>query len=319
MSSARSQGEGAARPPPGGLCPQPEGRRSAAASRADWRDGGEGEGRCGVGGVRDGGCEPGEGAGKVSAAAGFLRCPGCCGACSPRCLRQLRRTRKGGTERPGLPRPTAPPGSRDGQLPAGRKQAWAASGAAPAGSGRSAGAQPGGVTGSFLFASRERLKEAVRLRLREFDVGDRFSHLPLRKASVLLPLTVRAGKLHLLLTVRSMQVGETEPPLRRHELCAQRRESSGEVQFRAVLSVCSAQVPALPHVPGPACHSAAQQPAEGHRQAFLYTNHFSVHTQKMADAQKAVTVKHKFQVRNGNVVCCYFSKTIDNAMQLSSV
>ncbi|XP_054245791.1 peroxisomal coenzyme A diphosphatase NUDT7 [Indicator indicator] len=53
---------------------------------------------------------------------------------------------------------------------------------------------------------RKRLKETVRLRLREFDVGDRFSHLPLRKASVLLPLMVRAGKLHLLLTVRSMQL-----------------------------------------------------------------------------------------------------------------
>lgn len=60
---------------------------------------------------------------------------------------------------------------------------------------------------SFLFAPRNSIKEKARLRLREFDVRDRFSHLPLARASVLLPLMVRAGKLHLLLTVRSMQVG----------------------------------------------------------------------------------------------------------------
>ncbi|XP_065518896.1 peroxisomal coenzyme A diphosphatase NUDT7 [Lathamus discolor] len=59
---------------------------------------------------------------------------------------------------------------------------------------------------SFLFAPRNSIKEKARLRLREFDVRDRFSHLPLARASVLLPLMVRAGKLHLLLTVRSMQL-----------------------------------------------------------------------------------------------------------------
>ncbi|NWW97233.1 NUDT7 diphosphatase, partial [Rhynochetos jubatus] len=56
------------------------------------------------------------------------------------------------------------------------------------------------------LSARRSAKEAARLRLRECDVGDRFSHLPLPKASVLLPLMVRAGKLHLLLTVRSMQL-----------------------------------------------------------------------------------------------------------------
>ncbi|NXW83487.1 NUDT7 diphosphatase, partial [Alopecoenas beccarii] len=44
---------------------------------------------------------------------------------------------------------------------------------------------------------RTRVQQRARLRLREFDVGGRFSHLPLPKASVLL---------HLLLTVRSMQL-----------------------------------------------------------------------------------------------------------------
>ncbi|XP_076205197.1 peroxisomal coenzyme A diphosphatase NUDT7 isoform X2 [Aptenodytes patagonicus] len=53
---------------------------------------------------------------------------------------------------------------------------------------------------------RKSVKEKAVLRLREFDVGDKFSRLPLPKASVLLPLMVREGKLHLLLTVRSMQL-----------------------------------------------------------------------------------------------------------------
>ncbi|XP_062474261.1 peroxisomal coenzyme A diphosphatase NUDT7 isoform X1 [Pezoporus occidentalis] len=53
---------------------------------------------------------------------------------------------------------------------------------------------------------RNSIKEKARLRLRDFDVRDRFSHLPLARAAVLLPLMVRAGKLHLLLTVRSMQL-----------------------------------------------------------------------------------------------------------------
>ncbi|NWU63078.1 NUDT7 diphosphatase, partial [Pterocles burchelli] len=53
---------------------------------------------------------------------------------------------------------------------------------------------------------RERVKEKARLRLRAFDVGDKFSRLPLAKASVLLPLLVRGGRLHLLLTVRALQL-----------------------------------------------------------------------------------------------------------------
>ncbi|XP_032925464.1 peroxisomal coenzyme A diphosphatase NUDT7-like isoform X2 [Catharus ustulatus] len=48
--------------------------------------------------------------------------------------------------------------------------------------------------------------EEARCRLREFDVGDKFCRLPLPRAAVLLPLVVRRGRLHLLLTVRSMQL-----------------------------------------------------------------------------------------------------------------
>ncbi|NWU94207.1 NUDT7 diphosphatase, partial [Upupa epops] len=53
---------------------------------------------------------------------------------------------------------------------------------------------------------RQDVKERARLRLRAFDVGDRFSRLPLPRAAVLLPLLLRDGRLHLLLTVRSMQL-----------------------------------------------------------------------------------------------------------------
>ncbi|XP_025963436.1 peroxisomal coenzyme A diphosphatase NUDT7 [Dromaius novaehollandiae] len=55
-------------------------------------------------------------------------------------------------------------------------------------------------------AERRSIREAARARLREHDVGGRFSGLPLPKASVLLPLVVRGGALCLLLTVRSMQL-----------------------------------------------------------------------------------------------------------------
>ncbi|NXO01258.1 NUDT7 diphosphatase, partial [Rhinopomastus cyanomelas] len=52
----------------------------------------------------------------------------------------------------------------------------------------------------------EDVKERARRRLLAFDVGDRFSRLPLPKAAVLLPLLLRDGQLHLLLTVRSLQL-----------------------------------------------------------------------------------------------------------------
>uniref|UniRef100_A0A8C5T4N8 Peroxisomal coenzyme A diphosphatase NUDT7 n=1 Tax=Malurus cyaneus samueli TaxID=2593467 RepID=A0A8C5T4N8_9PASS len=64
----------------------------------------------------------------------------------------------------------------------------------------------GGSRCSALPAPRQRLMEHARRRLREFDVGDKFSRLPLPRAAVLLPLMVRGGRLHLLFTVRSMQL-----------------------------------------------------------------------------------------------------------------
>uniref|UniRef100_A0A8V0XVT3 Peroxisomal coenzyme A diphosphatase NUDT7 n=1 Tax=Gallus gallus TaxID=9031 RepID=A0A8V0XVT3_CHICK len=59
---------------------------------------------------------------------------------------------------------------------------------------------------SSVCKGAESIKGKAKLRLRECDVGDKFSHLPLRKASVLLPLLLRDGALCLLLTVRSMQL-----------------------------------------------------------------------------------------------------------------
>lgn len=64
----------------------------------------------------------------------------------------------------------------------------------------------GGCRCSALPAPRQGVMEEARRRLRQFDVGDKFSRLPLPRAAVLLPLMVRGDRLHLLLTVRSMQV-----------------------------------------------------------------------------------------------------------------
>uniref|UniRef100_A0A8D0BNV9 Nudix hydrolase domain-containing protein n=1 Tax=Salvator merianae TaxID=96440 RepID=A0A8D0BNV9_SALMN len=51
---------------------------------------------------------------------------------------------------------------------------------------------------------RMNMKDKVRLKLRQLDVGNKYSHLPLPKASVLIPLIVKDGKLCILFTVRSM-------------------------------------------------------------------------------------------------------------------
>ncbi|NWV21123.1 NUDT7 diphosphatase, partial [Origma solitaria] len=64
----------------------------------------------------------------------------------------------------------------------------------------------GGSRCSALPAPSQGVTENARRRLRELDVGDKFSRLPLPRAAVLLPLLVRGGRLHLLLTVRSMQL-----------------------------------------------------------------------------------------------------------------
>ncbi|XP_073438902.1 peroxisomal coenzyme A diphosphatase NUDT7 isoform X2 [Dendrobates tinctorius] len=54
--------------------------------------------------------------------------------------------------------------------------------------------------------SAEHKREKIKSRLEKYDVGSRYTHIPLPKASILLPLLIKQGKPHLLLTVRSMQL-----------------------------------------------------------------------------------------------------------------
>ncbi|XP_075693257.1 peroxisomal coenzyme A diphosphatase NUDT7 [Rhinoderma darwinii] len=52
----------------------------------------------------------------------------------------------------------------------------------------------------------DNVREKIKSLLEKYDVGSRYDHIPLKKASILLPLLIRQGKPHLLLTVRSMQL-----------------------------------------------------------------------------------------------------------------
>lgn len=53
---------------------------------------------------------------------------------------------------------------------------------------------------------RMSIKERTKEKLRKYDIGTKYSHLPFPKASVLVPVFVKDGKLHFLLTVRSMKL-----------------------------------------------------------------------------------------------------------------
>uniref|UniRef100_A0A8D0BHK7 Nudix hydrolase domain-containing protein n=1 Tax=Salvator merianae TaxID=96440 RepID=A0A8D0BHK7_SALMN len=85
--------------------------------------------------------------------------------------------------------------------------------------------------------------DKVRLRLRQLDIGNKYSHLPLPKASVLIPLIVKGGKLCLLFTVRSMALrrspgevcfpGGRSEPRDRDETVTALREAEEEVGLPA--------------------------------------------------------------------------------------
>uniref|UniRef100_A0A2R9BZ45 Nudix hydrolase 7 n=1 Tax=Pan paniscus TaxID=9597 RepID=A0A2R9BZ45_PANPA len=61
---------------------------------------------------------------------------------------------------------------------------------------------------------RNSLLDDAKARLRKYDIGGKYSHLPYNKYSVLLPLVAKEGKLHLLFTVRSEKLCEVlAPPL----------------------------------------------------------------------------------------------------------
>ncbi|XP_019391456.1 PREDICTED: peroxisomal coenzyme A diphosphatase NUDT7 isoform X3 [Crocodylus porosus] len=62
------------------------------------------------------------------------------------------------------------------------------------------------AAGCWANRRRKSIKDKAKISLRNYDVGDKFSHLPLTKASVLMPLMVKDEKLHVLFTVRSMKV-----------------------------------------------------------------------------------------------------------------
>ncbi|XP_043937745.1 peroxisomal coenzyme A diphosphatase NUDT7 [Protopterus annectens] len=94
---------------------------------------------------------------------------------------------------------------------------------------------------------KERTKEA----LRKYDTGTKYSHLPFPKASVLVPIFVKDGKLHLILTVRSMKLqtfkgevcfpgGKLEPE-DQNEIDTAVREAEEEIGLEAkdVDVVCS--------------------------------------------------------------------------------
>ncbi|KAG8143982.1 hypothetical protein E2320_001113 [Naja naja] len=57
-----------------------------------------------------------------------------------------------------------------------------------------------------IESGRMCIKEKAKLQLRKLDIGDKFSNLQLPKASVLIPLMVKDGKLCLLFTLRSTKV-----------------------------------------------------------------------------------------------------------------
>ncbi|XP_077144498.1 peroxisomal coenzyme A diphosphatase NUDT7 isoform X1 [Ranitomeya variabilis] len=65
---------------------------------------------------------------------------------------------------------------------------------------------PGEDNAEEPSADDKSIREKIKSRLEKYDVGSRYTHIPLPKASILLPLLIKQGKLHLLLTVRSMQL-----------------------------------------------------------------------------------------------------------------
>ncbi|XP_044843481.1 peroxisomal coenzyme A diphosphatase NUDT7 isoform X3 [Mauremys mutica] len=83
------------------------------------------------------------------------------------------------------------------------------------------------------------IKDKAKISLRKYDVGNKFSHLPLAKASVLMPLMVKDGKLYVLFTVRSMKLrrspgevcfpGGKSEPTDRDEIATALREAKEEV------------------------------------------------------------------------------------------
>uniref|UniRef100_A0A6J0VHD8 Peroxisomal coenzyme A diphosphatase NUDT7 isoform X1 n=2 Tax=Pogona vitticeps TaxID=103695 RepID=A0A6J0VHD8_9SAUR len=86
------------------------------------------------------------------------------------------------------------------------------------------------------------MKDKATLQLMKLDVGDKFSHIPLPKASVLIPLTIKDGKLCVLFTLRSMKLrrspgevcfpGGRSEPADKDEVATALREAEEEIGLR---------------------------------------------------------------------------------------
>ncbi|CAI9580104.1 unnamed protein product [Staurois parvus] len=95
-----------------------------------------------------------------------------------------------------------------------------------------------GCTGDQSSDQRS-LRKKIKDKLIMYDVGSRYNHIPLQKASVLLPLQIRQGRLYLLLTVRSMELntmpgqvcfpGGRQDPSDQDEIETALRESEEEI------------------------------------------------------------------------------------------
>ncbi|XP_068117888.1 peroxisomal coenzyme A diphosphatase NUDT7-like isoform X2 [Hyperolius riggenbachi] len=50
------------------------------------------------------------------------------------------------------------------------------------------------------------LRKKLKTLMSRYNVGSRFANIPLQKASILLPVVIKEGRLHTILTVRSMKL-----------------------------------------------------------------------------------------------------------------
>ncbi|CAN2389499.1 NUDIX domain, partial [Pristimantis euphronides] len=104
------------------------------------------------------------------------------------------------------------------------------------------------------------LREKIKSLLGKYDVGSRYTHFPLPKASILLPLLIRRGKPHLLLTVRSMQLntmpgqvcfpGGRQEPSDKDDIQTALRETQEEIGLRPEqVHIVGKLVPHIPKSP----------------------------------------------------------------------
>ncbi|KAM8945364.1 peroxisomal coenzyme A diphosphatase NUDT7 [Pelodytes ibericus] len=94
-------------------------------------------------------------------------------------------------------------------------------------------------TGEQTEQDQSSLRETIKSIIQKYDAGNRFTHIPLQKASILLPLFIKQNKLYLLLTVRSMNL-KTMPG----DVCfpGGRRESTDTDDIQAALREANEEI-----------------------------------------------------------------------------